>query len=320
MKRVTATVLFLNTALAAPALAAGYGLKEHSALAMGTAYAGVAADLSNPSGLSYNPATLAGVMGSDAAISLVEIVPHSDASFSTAVALFSAALAFAGVALGAEFSAMGDYVIHRQVKITGTGKVLEIPMKPLPLRVETDGVTVRISTSAENDNWSTFTIYRSDGIGRQTTAGGPLEVVPGVQATSDTGVGGRSRGRETREAGIIGTVGPCIRWTRGSGSLEVVMVLSRVMPVRRDDPPVADRLRHDRVKDLLDLQLAHRLQVGAFAAGARQDLAVLVCEQADGLRPACIDADDVFHAFRECVISLKPGARAPAAAARPSTR
>jgi hypothetical protein len=82
---------------------------------------------------------------------------------------------------------MGDYVMHRQVKITGSGKVLEIPMKPLPLRVETDGVTVRVSTSAENDNWSTFTIYRSDGIGRQNTAGGPLEVVPGVQATSDTG-------------------------------------------------------------------------------------------------------------------------------------
>jgi long-chain fatty acid transport protein len=89
MKRALATVLFLNTALslslAAPALAAGYGLKEHSALAMGTAYAGAAADLSNPNGLSYNPATLAGVSGSDASISLVEIVPHSDAAYTTAV-------------------------------------------------------------------------------------------------------------------------------------------------------------------------------------------------------------------------------------------
>jgi hypothetical protein len=105
----------------------------------------------------------------------------------TIVALLGTTLAFAGVAAGGEFSTMGDYVMHRQVKITGSGKVLEIPMKPLPLRVETDGVTVRVSTSAENDNWSTFTIYRSDGIGRQNTAGGPLEVVPGVQATSDTG-------------------------------------------------------------------------------------------------------------------------------------
>src|SRR5687767_8337588 len=105
----------------------------------------------------------------------------------TIIALLSALLAFAGVAAGGEFSTMGDYVIHRQVKITGAGKVLDIPMKPLPLRVETDGVTVRVSTSTENDSWSTFTIYRSDGIGRQTAAGGPIEVVPGVQATSDTG-------------------------------------------------------------------------------------------------------------------------------------
>jgi hypothetical protein len=93
----------------------------------------------------------------------------------TIVALFGTTLAFAGVAAGGEFSTMGDYVMHRQVKITGSGKVLEIPMKPLPLRVETDGVTVRVSTSAENDNWSTFTIYRSDGIGRQN------RIPPGVR-------------------------------------------------------------------------------------------------------------------------------------------
>jgi len=88
MKRALKTVLFLNTALVAPALlspawAAGYGLKEQSAAAMGAVYAGVAADLSNPASLSYNPATLAGVADTDFAVSLVEIVPHSGARYTT---------------------------------------------------------------------------------------------------------------------------------------------------------------------------------------------------------------------------------------------
>ncbi len=89
MKRIAGLVLFLNSAAMLPGLApaawaAGYGLKEHSAVAMGSAYAGAAADLSNPNSLSLNPATLAGVADTDASFSLVEIIPHSDASFSTA--------------------------------------------------------------------------------------------------------------------------------------------------------------------------------------------------------------------------------------------
>ena len=106
----------------------------------------------------------------------------------TIVALFSVALGVPGRAAEGEFSPMGEYMVQRQIKITGAGRVVEIPIKPLPLKVETDGVTVRVATgSADSDSWSTFTIYRSDGIGRQNTAGGPLEVVPGVQATSDAG-------------------------------------------------------------------------------------------------------------------------------------
>ncbi len=88
MKRAALYVLFLNSAalpaLLSPAWAAGYGLKEQSAAAMGAAYAGVAADLSNPASLSYNPASLAGVADTDAAISLVEIVPHSSSLYTTA--------------------------------------------------------------------------------------------------------------------------------------------------------------------------------------------------------------------------------------------
>jgi long-chain fatty acid transport protein len=84
MKRVSGLVLLLSMAAITPALAAGYGLKEQSAQAMGSAYAGVAADLSNPGALSYNPATLAGVVDTDVAFSLVEIVPHSSAVYGTA--------------------------------------------------------------------------------------------------------------------------------------------------------------------------------------------------------------------------------------------
>jgi hypothetical protein len=99
------------------------------------------------------------------------------------------ALAFAFNAGGAEgdFGSFGDYVIRSQTKITGSGKVIQVPIKPLKLAVSTDGVTIRLATGAQSDAWSTFTIYRSDGIGRQSVPGGPLEVIPGVQATSDHG-------------------------------------------------------------------------------------------------------------------------------------
>lgn len=86
-----------------------------------------------------------------------------------------------------DFGSFGEYVIRSQTKITGTGKVIQVPIKPLKLSVSTDGVTVRLSTGTQADAWSSFTIYRSDGIGRQSVPGGPLEVIPGVQATSDHG-------------------------------------------------------------------------------------------------------------------------------------
>jgi long-chain fatty acid transport protein len=71
-------------ALISGAWAAGYGLKEHSARAMGAAYAGSAADTDEAGALVYNPASLSGVAGTDASISLVEIVPHSSATYTGA--------------------------------------------------------------------------------------------------------------------------------------------------------------------------------------------------------------------------------------------
>lgn len=84
MTRVLGMAVAFAAVLAFPAWSAGYGLKEQSARAMGTAYAGVAADSANPSALPYNPATLSGVTDTDAAFSLVEIVPHSSANYPVA--------------------------------------------------------------------------------------------------------------------------------------------------------------------------------------------------------------------------------------------
>lgn len=67
----------------AAAMAAGFGLKEHSAEAMGSAYAGVAAS-GSAQALSYNPASLAGVIANDISISLVGILPSSSADYSVA--------------------------------------------------------------------------------------------------------------------------------------------------------------------------------------------------------------------------------------------
>lgn len=83
-----------------------------------------------------------------------------------------------------EFRHIGDFIIKSRLKIT-SGQVLPVAIKPLRLSAYTDGVSVRISTSGDSDTASDYTIYRSDGIGRQKTSGGALEVIPGVQATSE---------------------------------------------------------------------------------------------------------------------------------------
>lgn len=89
--------------------------------------------------------------------------------------------ATATLAAAAEFRHVGDFMLKSHFKITGD-KITPIPIKTLIFRVETDGMVIRVSTG--EDAASTFEIYRSDGIGRQRSEGGALEVIPGVQATS----------------------------------------------------------------------------------------------------------------------------------------
>ena len=77
MPRSSVALSILFTLAAAPAFAAGYGLKEHSADAMAAAYAGAAATDSDASYLAYNPAALAGVRDTDFTVSAVAIFPGS---------------------------------------------------------------------------------------------------------------------------------------------------------------------------------------------------------------------------------------------------
>lgn len=94
-------------------------------------------------------------------------------------------LAFASAATAAEFKQVGDFLLQAHFKLTGD-KISPIPMKPIAFRVTTDGVQVRVAAEGDEESHTTFEIYRSDGIGRQITGGGALEVIPGLQATSRT--------------------------------------------------------------------------------------------------------------------------------------
>jgi len=83
----------------------------------------------------------------------------------------------------AEFKHVGDFLLQSHFKLAGA-KITPIPMKPIAFRVFTDGVSIRVSTEDDAESHATFEIYRSDGIGRQRSGAGALEVIPGLQATS----------------------------------------------------------------------------------------------------------------------------------------
>ena len=82
-----------------------------------------------------------------------------------------------------EFRHVGDYLLKSHFKLTGV-KVTPIPMKPIAFRVYTDGVIVKVATEDNDEAHTKFEIYRSDGISRQRSGGGAIEIIPGIQATS----------------------------------------------------------------------------------------------------------------------------------------
>ncbi|QTN31384.1 hypothetical protein HZ994_03255 [Akkermansiaceae bacterium] len=84
-----------------------------------------------------------------------------------------------------QFRLVGDYLLRAHYKLTGA-EMTPIPMKPIAFRVTTDGITVRISPEGDEESHTSYDIYRSDGIGRQRAEAGALEVIPGIQAYSNT--------------------------------------------------------------------------------------------------------------------------------------
>ena len=100
--------------------------------------------------------------------------------------VIAASIALGSALSAAEFKHVGDFLLQSHFKLTGD-KVTPIPMKPIAFRVFTDGVHVKVTAEGDDESGTTFEIYRSDGIGRQRTGRGALEVIPGLQATCNTG-------------------------------------------------------------------------------------------------------------------------------------
>jgi hypothetical protein len=89
-------------------------------------------------------------------------------------------------AAAAEFKHFGDFLLQAHFKIAGE-RVIPIPMKSIGFSVYSDGIHVRIIAEDNDEARSTFEIYCSDGIARQRSEGGALEIIPGIQATSKVG-------------------------------------------------------------------------------------------------------------------------------------
>lgn len=95
-------------------------------------------------------------------------------------------LVLSTTAHGEEFRHVGDYLLKSYFKLTGD-KITPIPMKPIAFRVYTNGLMIKVATEGDEEAQTKFEIYRSDGISRQRTGGGAIEIIPGLQAMSKTG-------------------------------------------------------------------------------------------------------------------------------------
>lgn len=85
-----------------------------------------------------------------------------------------------------EFRHFANFILKSRTKIVGA-EVKPVPTKPVVFQVSTDGVKVRVSVEGNADGRSTFDIYRSDGIARQIPDANKLDIMPGLQAKSNSG-------------------------------------------------------------------------------------------------------------------------------------
>lgn len=105
---------------------------------------------------------------------------------------FTVAVPMAGLAnnapgnLPAGFRPIGNYQLKSKVKVEN-GVSTSVVISPLRYRVYSDGIDVRVyCSSSGEDHFTSYRIYRSDGIGVAKRSGG-IEVVAGVQAVCEEG-------------------------------------------------------------------------------------------------------------------------------------
>ncbi|HUO99405.1 MAG TPA: outer membrane protein transport protein, partial [Rhizomicrobium sp.] len=81
MRRTAVTVFCASLLLSTSALASGFGLRESSASSLGLSYAGVAANGSHASTLTFNPGLLGDVNEFDVSSSAIGLLPETDGTF-----------------------------------------------------------------------------------------------------------------------------------------------------------------------------------------------------------------------------------------------
>jgi hypothetical protein len=95
------------------------------------------------------------------------------------------AFALATSASIAEMRHVGDFMLVSRSKLTGE-KHQPMPIKPMVFHVSTDGVHVQVKLD-DNEEANIFHVYASEGIGRLNKDSNTLEIVPGIQASSNKG-------------------------------------------------------------------------------------------------------------------------------------
>ncbi|GAA5484427.1 hypothetical protein [Haloferula sargassicola] len=144
---------------------------------------------------------------------------------------------FTSQASAEDFRHIGDFTVQSRIKVA-EGKVIRMPVEPLILSAYTDGISVRLSADGDVSSSSDYTIYRSDGIGRQRGRDGALEVLPGVQATSQNG--GVLRQLRLTEETLTITTFPGI-----SNQTVIIHAVAsappKAKPISPDEPPLSQR-------------------------------------------------------------------------------
>jgi hypothetical protein len=88
--------------------------------------------------------------------------------------------------LPAGFRLIGHYQMRSKMKVEDS-QVMPVEISPLSYRVYSDGIDIRVyCSSAGEDSYTSYQIYRSDGVGVAKSSG-EIEVVAGVQAMCKKG-------------------------------------------------------------------------------------------------------------------------------------